>query len=166
MGFEHAPRGALVQVDFVADLAGDAGDLVERQAVKVVTLAGAKPRRSSHSRHDPTTASGVTSSPASACPVACMRASAQARTTPIKVSLASAYTAAGITQMATSRQPRPAAIAFMVNEIATHATFSARGRSALRPCSANAIPSAAKISAPASGMPASRAAMAGVCRAE
>ena len=30
----------LVQVDFGADLAGDAGDLVERQPVKVVTLAG------------------------------------------------------------------------------------------------------------------------------
>ena len=95
-----------------------------------------------------------------------MRASAQARTTPIKVSLASAYTAAGMTQMATSRQPRPAAIAFMVSEIATQATFSVRGRSARLPCRASAMPNAAKMTAPASGMPASRAATAGVCRAE
>jgi len=40
MGFEHAPGGALVQIHFGADLAGDAGDLVELQMVQVVALAG------------------------------------------------------------------------------------------------------------------------------
>ena len=94
-----------------------------------------------------------------------MRASAQARTTPMRVSLASAYTAAGITQIAVSRQPGPAAIAFMVRERPTQATLRVRGRSARRPCSASAMPRAAKISAPVSGMPASSAAIAGTCRA-
>ena len=48
--------------------------------------------------------------------MACMRARAQARTTPMRVSLARAYTAAGITQMAVSRQPCPAAIAFIARD--------------------------------------------------
>src|SRR5215467_7541769 len=61
-----------------------------------------------------------------------------------------------------SRHPRPAASAFMASEIATQTTFSVRGRSARRPCSAKAIPKAAKITAPTSGTPASRAAITGV----
>jgi hypothetical protein len=58
----------------------------------------------------------------------------------MSVSLASAYTAAGMTQIAMSRHPRPAAMAFIAREIATHATFSARDRSARRPCRARAMP--------------------------
>ncbi len=81
----------------------------------------------------------------------------------MRVSLARAYTAAGITQMVVSRQPRPAAIAFIARDRPTQATFSVRGRSARRPCSANAMPRAAKISAPASGMPASSAEITGTC---
>ena len=55
------------------------------------------------------------------------RASTQARTTPISVSEASAYTAAGITQIARSFHPCPAASAFIASEIPMHAAFSARG---------------------------------------
>ena len=40
VGFEDATGGALVQADFGADLAGDPGDLAQRQAVQVVALAG------------------------------------------------------------------------------------------------------------------------------
>ena len=68
-----------------------------------------------------------------------------------------------MTQIARSRHPDPAAIAFIASEIPTQATFKARGRSARRPCSASAMPSAAKITAPTSGTPASRAAITGTC---
>src|SRR5258708_1555457 len=68
-----------------------------------------------------------------------------------------------MTQIAVSRQPLPAAIAFIASEMATQATFSVRGRSARLPCSARAIPSAAKMTAPTSGTPASRAAITGAC---
>src|SRR6266702_3267934 len=56
-----------------------------------------------------------------------------------------------MTQIAMSRQPRPAAIAFIANEIATQATFSVRGRRARLPCSARAMPSAAKMTAATTG---------------
>jgi hypothetical protein len=52
-------------------------------------------------------------------------------------------------------------MAFIARLMPTHATFSARTRMARRPCSASAIPSAAKITAPTSGIPASSAAIAG-----
>ena len=47
------------------------------------------------------------------------RAIAQARTTPISVSLASAYATGGIAQIASARQPGAAAIAFMNTLTAT-----------------------------------------------
>src|ERR1035441_1640449 len=64
-------------------------------------------------------------------------------------------------QMARFRQPGAAAIAFMNTLAATEARFSARARSARRPCTARAMPRQAKTSAAASGMAASRAATAG-----
>lgn len=51
-------------------------------AEPIGVLAGARARRTSHSRQAPATAKDVTSSPATTGPVACMRASAQAWTTP------------------------------------------------------------------------------------
>jgi len=38
VGFEHAAGGALMQVDFGADLAGDAGDPAQREVPQVVAL--------------------------------------------------------------------------------------------------------------------------------
>ena len=108
-------------------------------------------------------AMGVGSSSARAWSPCCMRAIAQARMTPMSVSDARAYTAEGMIQMARSRQPGADASAFMARLIAMQVTFSARGRMARLPCRARAMPSAAKISAPMSGMPASRAAIAGAC---
>src|SRR6266702_1733627 len=67
----------------------------------------------------------------------------------------------GRIQMARFRQPGAAAIAFMNTLAPTEARFSARARSARRPCSARAMPRQAKIRAAASGMRASRAAMTG-----
>src|SRR6266704_3287971 len=67
--------------------------------------------------------------------------------------------------MARFRQPGAAAIAFMNTLAATEARFSARARSARRPCKASAMPRQAKTKAAASGMAASRAAMAGRWRA-
>src|SRR5580658_10805349 len=64
-------------------------------------------------------------------------------------------------QMARFRQPGAAAIAFMNTLVPTAARFSARARSARRPCRAKAMPRQAKTRAAASGMAASRAAMAG-----
>ena len=78
----------------------------------------------------------------------------------MSVSDASAYTAEGITQMARSRQPGAEASAFIARLIPTQATFRTRARMARLACRARATPSAAKISAPTSGMPASRAATA------
>ena len=52
------------------------------------------------------------------------------RTTPISVSLASAYAAGGITQTATSRQPGAAAITFMNTLVPAEAAFSSRARTA------------------------------------
>ncbi len=78
---------------------------------------------------------------------------------------ASAYTPAGITQIAASRHPGPAASAFIASEIPMHAAFSARGRTALLPCRASATPSAAKMTAPTSGIPASSAATTVTCLA-
>ena len=63
--------------------------------------------------------------------------------------------------MARFRQPGAAAMAFMNTLAPTAARFSARARSARRPCSARAMPRQAKTSAAASGMAASRAAMTG-----
>ena len=74
------------------------------------------------------------------------------------VSLARAYAIGGITQIARFRQPGAAASRFMLTLVATDATFSTRARIARLPCSASAMPSAAKTSAAASGMPASSAA--------
>jgi hypothetical protein len=82
------------------------------------------------------------------------------------VSLARAYTTGGITQIARSRQPRPAASAFIPTETATQQTFSVRARIARLPCNASAIPSEAKINDPASGMAASKAAIPAERRAE
>src|SRR5579859_1213533 len=65
--------------------------------------------------------------------------------------------------MARSRHPGAEARAFMVSDSPTQAAFSARARMARLPCRASAMPSAAKISAPTSGMPASRAATTGLC---
>jgi hypothetical protein len=67
--------------------------------------------------------------------------------------------------MARFRQPGPAAMAFMNTLAATEARFSVRARSARRPCKARAMPRQAKTRAAASGMAASRAAMAGRWRA-
>src|SRR6266536_2778252 len=67
--------------------------------------------------------------------------------------------------MARFRQPGSAAMAFMNTLVPTEARFSARARSARRPCRATAMPRQAKTSAAASGMAASRAAMAGRWRA-
>jgi|SRR5271157_4253685 len=67
--------------------------------------------------------------------------------------------------MARFRQPGPAAMAFMNTLAATEARFSVRARSARRPCRASAMPRQAKTRAAASGMAASRAAMAGRWRA-
>ena len=58
-------------------------------------------------------------------------------------------------QIATARQPGAAAIAFMNTLTVTAATFSARARSARRPCSASAMASDAKTTAAASGIAAS-----------
>ena len=55
-------------------------------------------------------------------------------------------------QMARFRQPGAAAIAFMNTLAPTEARFSARARSARRPCSARAMPRQAKTRAAASGM--------------
>ena len=63
--------------------------------------------------------------------------------------------------MARFRQPGTAAMAFMNTLVPTEARFSARARSARRPCSASAMPRQAKTRAAASGMAASRAAMTG-----
>jgi transposase InsO family protein len=86
---------------------------------------GASDSRSSHSARLPTRASGVGPSSASIWPSSRCRASTQARTTLISVSDASAYTAAGITQIARSFHPCPAASAFWHREIPLHARFSA-----------------------------------------
>ena len=67
--------------------------------------------------------------------------------------------------MARFRQPGAAAIAFMNTLAPTEARFSARARSARRPCSARAMPRQAKTRAAASGMTASRAATTGRWRA-
>ena len=67
--------------------------------------------------------------------------------------------------MARFRQPGAAAIAFMNTLAPTEARFSARARSARRPCRARAMPRQAKTRAAASGMAASRAAMTGRWRA-
>src|SRR5271157_1274237 len=67
--------------------------------------------------------------------------------------------------MARFRQPGPAAMAFMNTLAATEARFSVRARSARRPCRARAMPRQAKTRAAASGMAASRAALAGRWRA-
>src|ERR1039457_2713622 len=64
-------------------------------------------------------------------------------------------------QMARFRQPGAAAMAFMNTLAATEARFSARARSARRPCTARAMPRQAKTRAAASGMAASRVATAG-----
>ena len=63
-----------------------------------------------------------------------------------------AVQAGGRIQMARFRQPGAAAMAFMNTLAATEARFSARARSARRPCSARAMPRQAKTSAAASGM--------------
>ena len=76
------------------------------------------------------------------------------------VSLASAYATGGIAQIAAPRQPGAAASTFMNTLVPTAATFSTRARTALRPCSASAIPSDANTSAAASGIAASRPATA------
>src|SRR5437868_10530689 len=68
-------------------------------------------------------------------------------------------------QMARFRQPGPAAMAFMNTLAATEARFNARARRARRPCRARAMPRQAKTRAAASGIAASRAAMAGRWRA-
>ena len=67
--------------------------------------------------------------------------------------------------MARFRQPGSAAMAFMNTLAATEARFSARARRARRPCRASAMPRQAKTRAAASGIAASRAAMAGRWRA-
>ena len=110
-------------------------------------------------------ASGVGASAASAVASWRWRAMAQARTTPIRVSLASAYATGGRAQMARFRQPGAAAIAFMNTLVPTAARFSARARRARRPCKASAMPRQAKTRAAASGIAASSAAMAGRSRA-
>src|SRR5260370_4334635 len=66
--------------------------------------------------------------------------------------------------MARFRQPGAVAMAFMNTLAPTEARFSARARSARRPCTASAMPRQANTSAAASGIAASRAAMAGRCR--
>src|SRR5208282_639098 len=71
----------------------------------------------------------------------------------------------GMAQMARFRQPGAAAIAFMNTLAATEARFSARARSARRPCRASAMPRQAKTSAAGWGMAATRAATAGGWRA-
>ena len=81
----------------------------------------------------------------------------------MSVSDASAYTADGIIQIARSRQPGADASAFIARLIPTQATFRTRARIARLPCRARAMPSEAKISAPTSGMPASRAATGVLC---
>ncbi len=68
-----------------------------------------------------------------------------------------------MTQIAMSRQPGVAARAFIARLIATQATLRVRARIARLPCSASAMPRVAKMSAPTSGMPASRAATVGLC---
>src|SRR5258708_1458333 len=60
-----------------------------------------------------------------------------------------------MTQMARSRQPGAAAIAFMNTDVPTAAPFSARARIARRPCNARAMPRQANTKAAASGMEAS-----------
>src|ERR1039457_203791 len=64
-------------------------------------------------------------------------------------------------QMARFRQPGAAAIVFMKMLVPTEARFSVRARIARRPCSASATPRQAKTRAAASGIAASRAAIAG-----
>ena len=75
------------------------------------------------------------------------------------VSLASAYATGGMTQIARSRKPYPAASMFIAIDVATAPTFRTRARIACRPCSASAIPSDAKTRAATSGMAASSAAI-------
>ena len=67
----------------------------------------------------------------------------------------------GMAQMARFRQPGAAAMAFMNTLAPTEARFRARARRARRPCRASAMPRQAKTRAAASGIAASRAAMAG-----
>src|SRR5207247_1743496 len=67
--------------------------------------------------------------------------------------------------MARFRQPGSAAMVFMNTLVPTEARLSARARRARRPCRARAMPRQAKTRAAASGMEASRAAMAGRWRA-
>src|SRR3954447_13487706 len=63
--------------------------------------------------------------------------------------------------MARLRQPGSAARAFIVTLAATEARLRVRARRARRPCRARAMPRLAKTRAAASGIAASRAAMAG-----
>ena len=119
----------------------------------------ARASRSSHRATPPRTASGVVSSPARASPSSRWRAIAWDRMTPMAVSLASAYATGGITQIARSRNPCPAASMFIAMLVATAPTFRTRARIACRPCSASAIPSDAKTRAATSGMAASSAAI-------
>src|SRR6516164_6359588 len=67
----------------------------------------------------------------------------------------------GMAQMARFRQPGTAAMAFMKTLAPTEARFRARARRAWRPCRASAMPRQAKTRAAASGIAASRAAIAG-----
>src|SRR6266704_123443 len=67
-----------------------------------------------------------------------------------------------MTQIARSRQPGAAASAFMARLTATQATFRVRARMARLACSARAMPSVAKMTAPTSGIAASSAAIRGV----
>ena len=107
---------------------GATGQSVTTQARNPASVdPGASASRSSHSASPPTRASGVGPSSASASPGRGRRASTQARTTPISVSEASAYTAAGITQIARSRHPCPAASAFIASEIPMHASVQRPG---------------------------------------
>ena len=68
-----------------------------------------------------------------------------------------------MTQMARSRQPGDEASAFMPRLSPTQATLRVRARRACLPSRATAMPSAAKITAPTSGMPASSAAITALC---
>jgi hypothetical protein len=69
----------------------------------------------------------------------------------------------GSTHTASARHPGVAASAFIATDVPTAATFSARARTARRPCSASAIPSEANTSAATSGMAACTAATTGTC---
>ena len=68
--------------------------------------------------------------------------------------------------MARSRQPGADARAFMARLMPTQPMLSRRALIARRACRARAMPSVAKMNAPTSGMPASRAATAGLCLTE